>query len=268
MTDTAIAELLACVGVRHACQAVGAAQAELLPAPPHQRATGCGRCRSRTCDRHSAWAHQARPNATRSSTILHSDRFVDMAPAEVWATLLDDGRLPRLDLDVRPAATPGRRNPGTAPPSHPPGHHETGTGCLPAESVWSWDITKLRGPASRTYYHLYVILDIYSRYVVGWMVATRESAALAEVLIRQTCAKQGIAADQLTIHADRGSSMTSKPVAFLLADLGVTQSHSPPDLIRRQPIQRLCRGRGYAEHEPGSWVRAGRAGMAGVNCAA
>ena len=102
--------------------------------------------------------------------------------------------------------------------------------------MWSWDITKLRGPAKWTYYYLYVILDIYSRYVVGWMVATRESAALAEVLIRQTCAKQGIGADQLTIHADRGSSMTSKPVAFLLADLGVTQSHSRPHVSDDNPF--------------------------------
>ncbi len=95
--------------------------------------------------------------------------------------------------------------------------------------------TKLRGPAKWTYYYLYVILDI-SRYVVGWMVATRESAALAEVLIRQTCAKQGIGRDQLTIHADRGSSMTSKPVAFLLADLGITQSHSRPHVSNDNPF--------------------------------
>ena len=101
--------------------------------------------------------------------------------------------------------------------------------------VWSWDITKLRGPAKWTYHYLYVILDIYSRYVVGWMVASRESAALAEVLIHQTVAKQGIDRGQLTIHADRGSSMTSKPVAFLLADLGVTQSHSRPHVSDDNP---------------------------------
>ena len=91
-------------------------------------------------------------------------------------------------------------------------------------------------PAKWSWYYLYVILDIFSRYVVGWMVATRESAALAEVLIRQTCAKQGIGRDQLTIHADRGSSMTSKPVAFLLADLGVTQSHSRPHVSDDNPF--------------------------------
>ena len=92
--------------------------------------------------------------------------------------------------------------------------------------VWSWDITKLRGPAKWTYYYLYVIMDIFSRYVVGWMVASRESAALAEELLARPVAKQGIDRDQLTIHADRGSSMTSKPVAFLLADLGVTKTHA------------------------------------------
>ena len=101
--------------------------------------------------------------------------------------------------------------------------------------VYSWDITKLAGPAKWSYYYLYVILDIYSRYAVGWMVASRESAALAEALIGQTCAKQGIGRDQLTIHADRGSSMTAKPVAFLLADLGVTQSHSRPHVCNDNP---------------------------------
>ena len=94
--------------------------------------------------------------------------------------------------------------------------------------LWSWDITKLFGPQKWTYYYLYVILDVFSRYVVGWMVAHRESAVLAQKLIGETLAKQGITRDQLTLHADRGSSMKSKPVAFLLADLGVTKSHSRP----------------------------------------
>src|SRR5689334_9221833 len=94
--------------------------------------------------------------------------------------------------------------------------------------VWSWDITKLLGPAKWTYYYLYVILDVFSRYVTGWMVAHRESAELAERLIAETIVKQDIPAGQLTLHADRGSSMTSTPVAFLLADLGVTKSHSRP----------------------------------------
>jgi putative transposase len=101
--------------------------------------------------------------------------------------------------------------------------------------LWSWDITKLRGPAKWTYYQLYVILDVFSRYVPGWMVATRESAELARRLIADTAAKQGIAPDSLTIHADRGSSMTSRPVALLLADLGIAKSHSRPHVSNDNP---------------------------------
>jgi putative transposase len=156
----------------------------------------------------------------------------------VWATLLDEGvylgsestfyRLLRQAGEVRE-----RRRQATHPATVKP---ELMAGA--PNAVWSWDITKLRGPAKWSYYYLYVIVlyvivlyvivDIFSRYVVGWMVASRETGSLAEVLIRQTCAKQGIERAQLSIHADRGSSMTSKPVAFLLADLGVTQSHSRP----------------------------------------
>jgi putative transposase len=95
---------------------------------------------------------------------------------------------------------------------------------------------KLLGPAKWTYYYLYVILDVFSRYVVGWMVAQRESAALAKKLMAETCARQGVAPGQLTIHADRGSSMTSKPVAFLLADLGVTKTHSRPHISNDNPF--------------------------------
>jgi putative transposase len=102
--------------------------------------------------------------------------------------------------------------------------------------VWSWDITKLLGPAKWTYYYLYVILDIFSRYVVGWMVAHQESAALAERLIAATCLKQGVRPGQLTIHADRGSAMTSQPVALLLADLGVTRTHSRPHVSNDNPF--------------------------------
>ena len=101
--------------------------------------------------------------------------------------------------------------------------------------VWSWDITKLRGPVKWTYFYLYVILDIFSRYVVGWMVAHRESAALAKRLITETCSKQGIMPEQLTIHADRGASMRSKAVALLLSDLGVVKSHSRPHVSDDNP---------------------------------
>jgi putative transposase len=102
--------------------------------------------------------------------------------------------------------------------------------------VWSWDITKLLGPVKWSYFHLYVIMDIFSRYVVGWLVADRESASLAQNLIEQTCQKQSIEPGRLTIHADRGSSMTSKPVAFLLADLGITKTHSRPHTSNDNPF--------------------------------
>ncbi len=118
---------------------------------------------------------------------------------------------------------------------HPPYHKPELLATAPNQ-VWSWDITKLLGPAKWTYFYLYVILDIFSRYVVGWMVAHAERAQLAQALIAATCAKQGIAPGTLTIHADRGSSMKSKPVALLLADLGVTKTHSRPHVSDDNPF--------------------------------
>lgn len=159
---------------------------------------------------------------------LHSDRFVDTAPATVYATLLDEGRyhcsirtLYRI-LDEQ-AEVKERRNQLRHPVYQKPELLATAP-----NQVWSWDITKLLGPVKWSYCYLYVILDIFSRYVVGWMVALAESAVLAQRLIKDTCEKQQIGTGQLTLHADRGSSMTSKPVALLLADLGVTKTHSRP----------------------------------------
>jgi len=102
--------------------------------------------------------------------------------------------------------------------------------------LWSWDITKVLGPQKWTYSYLYVMLDVFSRYVVGWMLAHGETAVLAERFIAATLAKHGITRDQLTIHADRGPAMTSKPVAFLMADLGVTKSHSRPHVSKDNPF--------------------------------
>jgi putative transposase len=159
---------------------------------------------------------------------LNSERFVDQAPAQVYATLLDEGqylcsvRTMYRILDQHDQVRE-RRNQLSHPAYQKPELLATGP-----NQVWSWDITKLLGPAKWTYFYLYVILDIFSRYAVGWMVASRESATLAQKLIRETCQKQSIAAGQLTVHADRGSSMTSGPVALLLADLGVTKTHSRP----------------------------------------
>ena len=167
--------------------------------------------------------------------VLHSDRFQDTAPAAVYATLLDEGTYLASERTMyRLLAADGETRSRRDQLVHPAYQKPELLATAPNQ-VWSWDITKLLGPAKWTYYYLYVILDIYSRYVVGWMVAHREQAALAERLIAETLAKQDIPADQLTLHADRGSSMTSKPVAFLLADLGVTKTHSRPHVSNDNP---------------------------------
>lgn len=168
--------------------------------------------------------------------VLHEPRFVDLAPAEVYATLLDDGRylcsertLYRVlaeNAEVRERRDQ-LRHPSYAAPQ---------LLATRPNDVWSWDITKLLGPTKWTYYYLYVLLDVFSRYVVGWLLAEQESARLAEQLIAASCERQGIAPGQLTVHSDRGPAMTSKPVALLLADLGVTKSHSRPHVANDNPF--------------------------------
>lgn len=167
--------------------------------------------------------------------ILHSERFADCSPYQVYAALLDEGTyVGSIRTFYRLLARHGevreRRNQLRRP-------HYTKPELLATEpnQVWSWDITKLKGPAKWTYFYLYVILDIYSRCVVGWMIAHRESTALAKRLIETTCRQQNIRPDQLTLHADRGSSMTSKGVEQLLADLGVTKTHSRPHVSNDNP---------------------------------
>jgi putative transposase len=167
--------------------------------------------------------------------LLHSPRFRDAAPAAVYATLLDEGAYLASERTMyRLLAAAGesrdRRNQLVHPTYSKPELLAT-----EPNQVWSWDITKLLGPVKWTYYYLYVLLDIYSRYVTGWMVAHAEQAALAERLMAESIAKQGIPPGQLTLHADRGASMTSKPVAFLLADLGVTKTHSRPHVSNDNP---------------------------------
>ncbi len=167
--------------------------------------------------------------------VLNSERFQDQAVREVYATLLDEGtylcswrtmyRVLDENQEVRE-----RRNVLSHPAYAKPELLATAPNRL-----WSWDITKLRGPVPWTYFYLYVILDVFSRYVVGWMIAERESEALAQELIQATCAKQGIPAGQLTIHADNGSAMVSKTVAQLLIDLGVTKTHSRPHISDDNP---------------------------------
>jgi putative transposase len=233
VTDAAVTELAPRIGTRAACAATGTSQAgwyrrhRFTPAPP------------RPAPVHQSDRDQPRAlaGAERQAVldVLHSDRFADLSPEETWAILLDEGTyLGSVSTFYRVLRGAGevreRRSQATHPAKVKPELQADGP-----NQVWSWDISKLHGPAKWTYYHLYVILDIYSRYVVGWMVASCESAALAEKLIAATCAKQQISRDQLTIHADRGSSMTSKPVTFLLADLGVIQSHSRPRVSNDNP---------------------------------
>jgi transposase InsO family protein len=168
--------------------------------------------------------------------ILHSDRFQDKAPYEVYATLLDEGqyhcsiRTMYRILTAEHGCVKERRKHVQRSHYNKPELLATGP-----NQVWSWDITKLKGPVKWTYFYLYVILDIFSRYVVGWMVAHREQDALAKRLIEQSSIKQNIEPGQLTVHADRGSSMKSKAVANLLADLGITKTHSRPHVSDDNP---------------------------------
>ena len=211
-----------------ACEALGVARSTLY----RRRQPPKSRLSSRRPRPHRALALSER---RRVLDTLHAERFADKAPPTVWATLLDEGiyycsvrtmyRILADNDEVRE-----RRNQLRHPVYQKPE--------LLAEApnrVWSWDITKLRGPVKWTYYYLYVLLDIFSRYVTGWMLAHRESGALAKRLIKESCAKQGIVPGELTLHADRGSSMRSKPVALMLADLGVTKTHSRPHVSNDNP---------------------------------
>jgi len=186
---------------------------------------------------------RSRPNRALSDqqrrkvlNVLHSSRFADKAPAEVYATLLDEGRylcsvrtMYRILSEEKEVRE--RRNQLRHPNYKKPELLATAP-----NQVWSWDITKLLGPAKWTYFYLYVILDIFSRYAVGWMLASRENADLAKRLIRDTIHKQQIDPDQLTIHSDRGPAMKSHTVAQLLGTLGVTKSHSRPHVSNDNPF--------------------------------
>ncbi len=229
------------VGVQTACDALGLSRAGFYRhRSPHEPLgtvpAGAGAPVGPAPD--PPRAHPRALTAAECQTVrdtLHAPRFCDAAPAEVYATLLDEGTYLASERTMyRILATAGesqeRRNQRVHPAYTKPELLATAP-----NQVWSWDITKLLGPAKWTYYYLYVILDIFSRYVVGWMVAYQERASLAERLIAETAAKQQIAPDQLTLHADRGSSMTSKPVAFLLADLGITKTHSRPHVSNDNP---------------------------------
>jgi putative transposase len=167
--------------------------------------------------------------------ILNSERFQDQAPREVYATLLDEGvYLCSWSTMYRILAHENQVQERRNQLCHPTYVKPELLASAPNQ-VWSWDITKLCGPATWTYYYLYVIVDIFSRYVVGWLIAEHESAELAQELISQTCAKHHIAPDQLTLHADNGGPMIAKTLGQLLCDLEVAKSHSRPHVPNDNP---------------------------------
>jgi len=217
-----VEELTPVIGTRSACRALGAAPATVyrrrrLPAPRPAR------------PRPTPARALSEAERERVLEVLHCQRFVDCSPAQVWATLLDEDAylcsqrtMYRL-LEAKHGGVRERRDQLTHPAYQRPE--------LLAErpnELWSWDISKLLGPAKWTYFYLYVILDVFSRYGVGWTVQHRESGPVAEALIAQAVEQQRIERGSLTVHADRGGPMRSKPVAFLLADLGLTKTHSRP----------------------------------------
>lgn len=217
------------IGVTASCQALGVPRATLYRA--RKPKPECSPLKKPSSPR-------ALSDAERREVLdtLHKKRFVDQAPAAVYATLLDEGRyLCSIRTMYRILEAENEVRERRRQTKHPNYAKPVLTTTQPNE-VWTWDITKLMGPAKWTYYYLHVILDIFSRYVVGWMVAHRESAALAKRLIEETCMKQGISQGHLTLHSDRGSSMTSKPVALMLSDLGITKSHSRPRVSNDNPF--------------------------------
>ncbi len=216
------------IGLAPACRALGVSRATAYrhrsPKPPNSQRARRQQARALSGEEQQAVLAE-----------LHSERFVDASPAAVYATLLDEGTYLASERTMyRLLATNGelreRRNQLRHPAYARPELLATGP-----NELWSWDISKLKGPAKWTWFYLYVILDVFSRYVPGWLVASHESAVLAERLIAETVRKEAVPEGRLTIHADRGSSMSSKPVALLLADLGIVKSHGRPHVSNDNP---------------------------------
>jgi putative transposase len=220
---SAAATLATTVGTAPACRALG------VPRPALYRARAVAAAPPQEAPvRPAPPLKLSADEQARALAVLHSERFVDASPYTVYATLLDEGEyvgsvrtLYRL-LDQR-GENQERRAVRLPHTYVKPELLATGP-----NQLWSWDITKLKGPQKWTYFYLYVIIDVFSRCVVGWTVSTRESSTLAKLLFQESCIKHGIAPEQLTVHADRGASMTSKCLAQLFADLGITKTHSRP----------------------------------------
>jgi putative transposase len=222
MIAATVEELTPLIGTRPACRALGASPATIYRRrrPPQPRAPR---------PRPTPVRALSEPERQQVLEVLNSVRFVDVSPEETYATLLDDGtylcstRTMYRILAAHHGGVRERRDQLTHPAYAKPELLAT----RPNE-LWSWDVSKLKGPAKWTWFYLYVILDVFSRYVVGWTVQYRENAQLATALIEQASEQQQITPKMLTLHADRGSPQRAKPVAFLLADLGVTKTHSRP----------------------------------------
>jgi putative transposase len=214
----------------------------------------------RDLERQATKARRASPRALNAAQrqevldVVHQLRFVDRSVPYIYATLLAENRyyasISTIYRILRSVGEVGeRRDQATRPAYVKPELVATAP-----NQVYTWDITKLHGPQKWTYYYLYVVIDIYSRYIVGWMVADRESSELAKLLLKTTMEEQGADPLKLTVHADRGSSMTSKPVAFMLADLGVTKSHSRPHVSDDNPyIESLFKTAKYQPQFPATF---------------
>jgi putative transposase len=221
-----VADVRARLGVAPTCAALGLARASFYR---QQRPTAV-----RAARRPSPRALSAAERAG-ALAVLHEPRFVDLAPAQVYTQLLDEDRYLCSERTLYRILAANEEVRERRDQLRHPVYQKPELLATAPNQVWSWDITKLLGPVKWTYYYLYVLLDIYSRYVPGWLLATQESAALAKQLIAETCRRQAIDPGQLTAHSDRGPSMTSTSVALLLADLGVTKSLSRPQTSNDNP---------------------------------
>ncbi len=229
MIDACVAALEPLLGTGPACRAAGKSKAthyrRQRPAPPPAPRPP-----------RPAPANALSPTEVEAVlAALRSERFCDLAPAQVWAILLDeDCYLCSISTMYRTLRASGELRERRAQAAHPTGARPELMASAPNQ-CWSWDITKLRGPEKGVWFDLYVIIDIFSRYVVDWMVAPGESAELAEAFLARAAAGQGVTPGSLNVHADRGTSMTSKPVAELLADLGIGRTHSRPHVSNDNP---------------------------------
>ena len=228
MIETHLCDLEAVTSLKKACELIGANRSTIQrrrqppklgppaprPAPPNKL---------------------TEPERQHILAVLRSAEYCDLAPAQVWARLLDDGiYLCSISTMYRLLAIAGENRERRRQRTHPARKRPELIARAPNQ-VWSWDITKLAGPERGVYYELFVIIDIFSRYVIAWCVAAAETGELAEAFIEAALDRQQIGRDQLTLHADRGTSMTSKPVAQLLVDLGVARSHSRPSVSNDNP---------------------------------